>query len=264
MGISLENPHVRTGDANGAIEDVRAQGASAENTRNGRLFLRKNGANLEAHRDRGFTSLVAQGVDATEADVVLAEQGGSGLTLTVFRTTADFGAMVIYIWLCSEEDLRQNADQVSGLQLAGETSLEVPLRQMMREFVTRIAGTFPPPPGIARENAYVGSPVEAGNRGSVSTYSQWLWSLNRFGEWELVGLQNPGDYLEWAIQQALAKAYYRKIRVADESDPFWTKFAAAQDEGDRLWRLVKPMVDIDQDSLPDRTLKTSSLRIRRG
>jgi len=134
----------------------------------------------------------------------------------------------------------------------------------MREFNTRMAATFPPPVGIGDPLSWAPSGQEQGNRGLPDASAEYFWSLNRWGEWEITGLQNPGDYREWAIQQTLARVYYRKARAGDAEDPWWSRYLVAQDDADRLWGMIRPSVDVDQDGLPDRAPVVRSTRIRRG
>ena len=272
MGMNLDNPHVETGDKNGACEDWRLRGATAENTDRGRLYVRSTGTLLQLFKafGAGAGDLVAQGAEAVDADVALAEQNSSGLSGTVYRTSGIVGDGVnspfatLYVWLCSELDLREQADDLGGLLLKNETDFSVPLKQTMREFVTRFSAKFPPPPSVGAPLRWQPSAVEQGNKGEQEYNAQFFYSLNRKGQWEITGLQNPDDYREWAIQQTLAKLYYRKVRSADPADPWWTRYLVAQEQADRLWTLIKAWVDLDQDGFPDREPKIRSIRVRRG
>ena len=271
MSLNLDHPYVETGDKTNALSDWRVAGATAENTDRGRLYLRKVGGLLELHKSRDFNALVASVADAQSAFVTFVQQNNSGLSVIVFRGSGAVGDAVfpnppvtLFIWLCSEQDLREQEDNVSGLQLDNETDLSVVLQQTMREFLTRMSGIFQPPPSLGADNRWSPSLIEAGNKGDVGHSAQFLWQLNSRGQFELTGLHNPSDYREWAIQQTLAKANYRKARAGDLNDPWWTRFVIAQQEADRLFTLIKPVVDIDQDTFPDRHLKVRSIRVRRG
>lgn len=270
MGLNMDNPHVETGDKTDALQDWRVRGATAENTDRGRLYVRKSGNDLQLFSDFDATQLVAQGVDATNADVTLSPQNASGLTVTVYRGDGVIGDgtaspyVTLYVWLCSELDLRENTDDLGGLLLKNEVDFSVPLKQTMREFLTRLSSKYPPPPGVGHPLRWAPSSVEQGSKGEQEWTAQFFWSLNRRGQFELTGLQNPGDYREWAIQQTLAKCFFRKARAHSEQDPWWTRHLAAQAVADRLWRTVKPWVDVDKDSFPDRIPVVRSLRVRRG
>lgn len=261
--MNVDNPHIETGDSTGALQDWRVRGATAENTDRGRLYVDKDSGNLRAFKDYGVT-LVAQGPDVANGDAVLVAQNGSGLEVTVYRNAANVVPVTLYVWLCSEQDLRENADDLQGLLLSNETDFGVCLKQSMREFLARFSAKWPPPPSHGAPLRWSPSYLEAGSHGDQEIYASDYWSLNRRGQWEITGLQNPDDYREWGIQQTLAKIYHRRARTHDESDPWFSRFISSQREANRLWKTIKANVDSNRDGIPERATKTRSVRIRRG
>jgi len=270
MGLNFDNPHVEVGDRGFVFSDWRFVGVQTDrNTDRGRLYVNLNGATLELHKSRGLGDLVASGPDASDADVVLSPANGSGLTATVYRSAGAVGdgvagpIVTVFVYLCDEQDLRAREQHVDGLLIEGERDFNNVLTQTMREFFTRFAGIFPPPPGAGHPLRWSPSIVEQGSRGEPEYTSQFFWGLNRRGAWEIVGLQNPDDYREWAIQQTLSFAYDRTAR-GGSSDPVFERAMAKQAMADRLFERIKPWVDVDHDRTPDRQPKVRSLRIRRG
>ena len=270
MGLNFDNPVIERGDSGAALSDWRFAGVVTDsNTDRGRLFCRLEAGNLELAVDRGFVTIVASGPDpAADGDAVLAPVGGSGLTATVYRTVSgDISAgqvIILYVYLCDEQDLRESDELVTGLLIANEVRFDVLLRKTMREFLTRMGSIFPPPPSIGHPLRWEPPVVEHGSRGDQPWMAQFFWGLNYKGSWEVVGLQNPDDYREWAIQQTLAFGYERKARAGDASDPMFSRFVSKQRQADVLFATIKPWVDVDRDLLPDRQPKIRSQRIRRG
>lgn len=279
MGLNLDHPHVKTGDPGGALIDWRFDGATDENTSRGRLYVAQGlvvPGEVELYRDRdlGPADLVAAGPDAAVIPgfVVLTERNGSGLSATIYRTsgtingtgTPERPGMEIRVWLCSEEDLRENEDALDGLFISGEVRANVALRKTVREFLTRMAADYPPPPCSVNPILYTSPIVEGGRRGAVEWTAECFWTLNQRGQWELTGLQNPEDYREWAINQTLAFLYYRKSRAGNPNDPWFSRWQATTMEADRQWSLVKPWLDWDRDTQPDRQPRVRNVRVRRG
>jgi hypothetical protein len=270
VSLTFDHPHVETGDSGAALSGWEVTGFGFENNDHGRVYVRLNGATVEASKNRAFTSLVATGPDvAADTQLVLAPSGPTGLGLTAHRTSGQIpavGATPITVWLflANETDLRRKDNQLSTMLLRGEVDFLHPLLETMQEFLTRMAAIYPPAPTTGYPNDLIPNPLENARNGSPEWYAQFFWSLNYLGEFEITGLQNPGDYRLWFVNQCLATIYGRKARTGDESDPLFTRQFSFQVEADRLWSITKPWVTLSKDNTADRQPKIRNVRLRRG
>ena len=279
MSLPFDHPHLETGDANGALSDWEVDGLTASNNDGGRVYIRKQGSGpgvIEASKTRLFAvaDLVASGPDvAADEILVLSPVNNSGLTVRARRASGEIGPsgptppanpLTVWFFLANEGDLRRKDNQLGSMLLRGEVDFLEPMRDTMREFLLRMASVYPPPPILGSPNDFVPSPVEHGSRGKPEWYAQFFWSISALGTFEITGLQNPGDYRLWFVNQCLAVIYGRKARTGDESDPIFTRQFSFQVEADRLWILTRPWVDVDRNQVADRQPKVRNVRLSRG
>jgi len=276
MSLTFDHPHVETGDVNGSLSCWEVEGFSFENNDHGRVYIRNNAGAIEASRTRQFGALdlVASGPDvAQNAILVLSPVNNSGLTVRASRGSGAIGqsgatppALPLTVWffLANESDLRRKDNQLGSMLLRGEVDFLEPMRDTMREFITRMASVYPPPPNIGYPNEFVPGSIEHGSTGKPEWYAQFFWTVSAIGDFEITGLQNPGDYRLWFLNQCLALIYARKARTGDENDPIFSRQFALQVEADRQWNLVKPWVDVDRNQIGDRQPKIRNVRLTRG
>lgn len=275
MSLTFDHPHLETGDQPAALTGWEVEGFSRTNNDHGRVYVRDNGGLIEASRSRTFgaTDLVATGPDVLADNVLtLNPVNASGLTIRAYRHSGVIGSVVspaanaltVWFFLANEADLVRKDNQLMSMLLRGEVDFLDPMYDTMREFLTRMSALFPPPPTIGSPNAFVPGPIEGNFQGKQEWYGQFFWGVNARGEFEIVGLQNPGDYHLWFVNQCLAKIYARKARTGDANDPIYSRQVAFQREADRLWALTKPWVDVDRNHVGDRQPKVRNIRLSRG
>ena len=274
MSLPFDHPHLETGDVNGALSDWEVDGFGLNNNDHGRVYIRKLAGNVEASKTRLFAApdLVASGPDVpADATLVLTPQNNSGLTIRARRASGEIGPaaltppanpLTVWLFFANEADLRRKDNQLGSMLLRGEVDFLEPMRDTMREFLLRMSAIYPPPPTVGFPNDFVPSPIEAGRQGMPEWYAQFFWSLSALGTFEITGLQNPGDYRLWFVNQCLATIYARKVR--GEDDPMFARQLAFQDEADRLFTLTRPWVDVDRDQVADRQPKIRNVRLSRG
>ncbi len=276
MSLTFDHPHIETGDVHGAFSCWEVEGLNHNNNDHGRLYFRLNAGLVEASRSRQFgaSDLMANGPDVPPNTVLtLNALNGSGLTIRAFRgsgTVTDATTvppaipLTVWFFLANEADLLRKDNQLKSMLIRGEVDFLEPMRDTMREFLTRMGSVYPPPPTVGYPNDYQPTPVETNQQGKAEWYAQFFWSVNARGEFEVTGLQNPGDYRQWFLNQCLALIYSRKARIGDGTDPVYSRQVAFQVEANRLWTLVKPWVDVDRNQVADRQPKTRNVRLSRG
>ncbi len=272
MSLPFDHPHLETGDKDHAFSCWEVEGLSLNNNDHGRVYIDSNAGTIRAAKDRSFVNVVASGPDVgVGVQLVLAPQNNSGLTIRAVRGEGAVAAsippaspMTVWFFLANEADLRQKDNQLKTMLLRNEVNFLIPMRDTMQEFMTRMAAIYPPSPSIGHPNDLVQSQTEAGRNGSPEWYAQFFWSLSARGDFEVTGLQNPGDYRLWFLNQCLAMIYARKARTGDMSDPIYSRQVGFQFEADRLWQIVKPWVDVDRNQVGDRVPKVRNVRLRRG
>ena len=268
MSLVYDHPHLETGDVGSVLSSWEVEGFSISNNDHGRVYVRDNAGTIEASKTRAFAALdlVASGPDvASGATLVLSPANGSGMTIRALRSDGSIGSsIVVWFFLANEGDLRRKDNQLGAMLLRGEVDFLEPMCDTMREFLARMASIYPPAPVVGYPNDLVKSSIETGTRGSPEWYAQFFWSVNTLGEFEITGLQNPGDYRIWFLNQCLALIYSRKARTGDTSDPIFSRQIAFQLEADRLWNMAKPWVDVDRNLVADRQPKVRNVRLRRG
>lgn len=272
MSLTLEHPIVEMGDSANQVQAWRFSGIDDSNTNRGRVYVSLADSSgslaVTVYSDYERTAEVASGTGALGSRITLTASGGSGLTGSVYAlnaTTANT-AITLYVALASFTDLKERCDRLTELLLEApaETEFEVIRLATLKNFLLKLQDVFPTPSLVGGPLRFPGSQslVEQGSLGQVEQSAYFLWSLNEANDWELTGLQNPGDYREWAILDGLARIWARVMRSQDGSEAALSAYYERQAE--KAWKLVRPHVDTDLDGDPDRPVRTRSVRFRRG
>lgn len=271
MSLPLDHPFVEVGDALAQFTGWRVSGLTDRNSSRGRLYpsADPSGADvqLSVYRDRERTELVAQGTGAVQGRVTATEANSSGLEVSAIISENTQSSVVgLFASLATFDDLRARDDRLREFLLRDPP--EADFREVelatLRQFYLRIQADFPPPVGVGDPLAFPGtaSIVEQGRRGIPEVYAYYLWSLNTEGDWELVGLENPGDFREWAILHSLAVIWERRARSRE--DPVLERAMLYHEQARSAWSLVPVLVDVDLDSLPERPVKRRTRYLERG
>lgn len=275
MSIPRLHPVVEVGDTGALYSAWRVTGMNDRNSGRGVLYASfssdPGGVLLQVYRDFERAELVASGAGAVGGRVVaspvLIGTTLSGLTVSVVVTSdAATSTVVLWVQLASEEDLREAEDdaQVFRLNDPPEVSFAKVAKRTMAQFYLLMASHYPQPQRMVDPLSYNGieSGQVSGKSGLPDRDSQDMWTLNSEGDWELTGLQNPGDYKEWAIAWSLWLLWKRKAGSAD--DPVYGRALGYKDEAGEQWALVRPQVDSDRDGTPSRQIRRRTPTIRRG
>lgn len=279
MSLVVDHPHVTIRDLNASLQAFRVvSGLSDANSDRGRVFveIEGGGGSIIVFSDKFGGTGVAEktGFIVSEGPRHdLDETDSSGLTMSVLgKNDIASEAIVVYLTLAGNQDLVDHDDRIGHLLLeadasigqTAETDFYKVLFQTSGEFYRRMKERYPPPVRTADPLRYPGtaSQVEAGRKGLADIASADLWLLNDEGDWELTGLQNPGDWRQWAVYETLARIWRRKGRSGEDavitrSDQYQ---ALAEIEFDR----ILPEVDVDRDSLPERQVKRKGRMFRRS
>lgn len=272
MSLTRDWPVVETGDFYSHLEAWRVTGASDSNTDGARLFASIEAGNiisLYKSRDRAPGDLVAQGTwGGTPGErVTLAEQNTSGLSATVVvQGGTEIATLTLYVGLCGHEDIREHDDRINQLleEDPAESDFYAVIRQALAQFLVLVQERYPPPVRVGDRLRYPGtaSMQEAGKFGLPEIHAVDLWALNSEGDWELVGLQNPTDYRQWAVYESLARIWRRRAR--SEEDPIMGRSRDYQAMADAEFERIPVVVDSDRDLLPEREVERRSVRWRRA
>lgn len=229
-----------------------------------------NIAVISLFMDRDLTLPVAAGRGYSGSRVQLRERGASTIQGSVWLSSAATGAIVqLYVSLASAKDTRGREDRLD--EFKDEDPNEVSdfediQRSVLRAFYLRLFAIYPP-------ESLQGNPLsfapeyeiqQAGIFGQVDPSSIRLWTLNVENDYELTGLQNPGDYREWAVTMFQRFAWERRIR-GGELDEAQQRVNVLLTQEALAFKGVRPMIDCTQTGRPDRIAeKTGALRFRRG
>lgn len=273
--LTFDHPVVEVGDPSAALEAWRFAGITDQNTDRGRIFVRStpSGASMlvELFRDREMQAgdRVAFATGPVGARLTLAADNTSRLTASVYvRAGATVTSALLFVQLASVLDVRERDDRIGNLMAEDPAELDfrVLCLAVSRDFLTRIAERYPPAARTGRGLAMPGgSPLQDGARYGNPTddASAAFWTLNRENEWELTGLQNPGDYREWAILATLALIWERKAQAV-EGDAYTQRADRYRGLAAEAWARVIPWASMANDGAPDRPVTTGSMTIRRG
>lgn len=270
--LALDWPFVKVGD-DATLEAWRLQGFDDTNTDRGRVHIESTvvGSTLTVAGYRSIGkesgSKVFEGTGgATGARLTLAATNSSRLSGSVYvREVRAKSSIVMSLALASEQDIFEREDRAKVMVNSERINFADILRATSRAFYTRIAERFPPPVSVGRSLGFPGSSPaqEAGRFGRPDAAAYYVWGMNVERAFELVGLNNPTDYREWAIQDSLARIWQAKAGGGAE-DPMLSRAAwhirSANDE----WARITPWVDIDGDGGADRPARTKGIRLRRG
>ena len=270
MSLPLDYPFITVGDSEPVAEAWRIEGFADENTDHGRLHVTAaivgGLLRFSVYKDRAKTLLVLQGEAAAGARATLTAQNNSGLSGSVKVNAVEATNLVLFLALATDRDIEQRDDRIAGLR--GEEPDEVDFQavwsQVMRRFYLGIQADFPPPQFASSPLHFPGaSPTQIqGKRGQPDVHAILLWHLNGEGDWELKGLQNPGDWRDWAILYSLFLIWDRKARSGD--DGLVTRADRYLIDADRAWKMVPILLDSDGDQAPEREIRTKSVYINRG
>jgi len=270
VSLPIDFPFVTVGDSFPSTEAWRLAGFTDENTDRGRLHATFTvvGGELQVslYSDRDKANLVAQGQAATNARATLAEMNDSGISGSVFITNVNADNIVVFVALATDLDIERRDDRIRGL--LGEDPAECDFSAVwdfvIREFYVRIQANFPPPAFVSDPLRFPGSGQvqTAGRRGLPDVHAIHLWHLNGEGDWELKGLENPGDWRTWATLYSLHLIWDRRARSGD--DELVARADRYLSDSDRAWSMVPVLVDSDGDSVPERQVKTRSSYLTRG
>jgi hypothetical protein len=171
-----------------------------------------------------------------------------------------------YLWvqLATQDDILEREDDARAFLLGDppEANFDVVARATMRQFYLAMQADFPPPQEFSGPLEFYGREQVAGRRGLPDADAVDMWNLNDEGDWELVGVQNAGDWKEWAILWSLHLLWRRKAGSAE--DPLLARSEGYRLDAERAWKMVRVQVDRDYDALPDRQLNIRTPRLRRG
>lgn len=271
MSLTLDYPVAEVGDADSQLEAWRIDGANDSNTDRGVAYAKivnPGGGNvtveLYSDRARESSDLVASGTGSVNTRISLTSQNGSGMSGSVKAiTAAATSAIELVLQLATRNDIEEREDRIAQLLLEdpAENDFDTVLRATMRQFLLRIQYRFPPVPLINDPLNTFETLQPPSPRGRVERFAEVLWRRNGEENFELVGLQNPGDWKEWAILDVRARLWDRR----SDNDPTIMELKnQLMAEADRQWEIVQPWVDIGLDKSPDRIVRTKSLRIGRG
>ncbi len=274
MSIPRRFPFLEEGDTNSILDAWRGAGFSDANTDRGLVYVDSadaGGGNIQlsAYRDidRGAPDLVAQGTGAPSTRVQLDPQNASALTLSVVPTSvlAQLG-MRLHLQLATLDDICEREDDAKAFLLSDppEVNFDVVALATMRQFYLNFQSIYPPPQRSRDPLAFPGSsPLQvSGRRGLPDIDSVDLWRLNSEGDWEITGLQNAGDWKEWAIAWSLHLVWKRRAGSSD--DPMLKRSMGYKVEARDAWMSVPVLVDSNLDRLPDRQIRTRTPKFRRG
>ena len=267
MSLALDHPVVETGDRNGQLEDWQLDNLSDSNTRRGRIYVKttpeSGQARVQLYRDALRTEEVATGLGPIDGRATFTAVNDSNIVGSVGINSIGAGStIVLWVALASPKDLADRDRDITAFQLADHHDLWPVVRSTMRTFLIRIQEVFPPVPKTSATLRAYRSPTSRGSRGDVGDLILFLWSENRSGEFELVGLQNPGDWREWAIFDSLTKAWQQNTRGPEGA--IGLQAEQYQIQAEREFRRPVARVDVDRDQSPEGPLRTGSFRLERG
>lgn len=270
MSLPVDFPFLTVGDAAPTAEAWRLEGFDDDNTHRGRIYVTTvvvgNTLRFDLFSDRDRLLLVAQGAAALNDRATLAEMNDSGLSGSVRNIATRADSFLLFVALATDGDIERRDDRIKGL--LGEEPAECDFSAVwdltIREFYIRIQADFPPPAFVGDPLKFPGtSPVQTqGRRGMPDVHAIHLWHLNGEGDWELKGLENPGDWRTWATLYSLHLIWDRHARSGE--DEIVARSDRYLQDSDRAWRMVPVLVDSDGDQVPERQVKTRTMYLERG
>lgn len=271
MSLPRRHPIIEVGDTQSQFQAWRVDGLTDKNSDRGQLYVSSVpvGAlvRIDVYSDFARTTLVAQGTGATSARVTATEVSGSGLEVSAWATgNAANVNLELIVQLATLEDLEEAEDKVTTFftEDPPEQDFNNVARRVMSQFFKNIQRDFPPP---QRDRAPFdlpsASPVQIdGARGRPDVDAVEIWSLNVENDWEIVGIQNPTDWKEWALNWTLYLLWKRKAGSAE--DPMLARSETYRLQANSDWRDVPVLIDRSLDRTPDRQIRRRSRTISRG
>lgn len=271
MSIPRKFPFIEQGDVGPLFEAWRATGFNDSNTDRGLVYVKTVDASpnvtLQIFKDAELTQKQSEGTGLPNARITAAEFGGSGLEVSAFvRALTASSTTRLWLELATMDDVMEREDDARTFLLRDppEVNFSVISLAVMRRFYLLMQADIPPPQSTADPLSFPGtSPIQiSGRRGLPDVDGTLLWTLNRENDWELTGLQNAGDWKEWAITYALHWLWKRK--GGSQDDPNIARAAALLAEANDEWTIPPILVDADADRTPDREVRIRTSRLRRG
>ena len=270
MSLPIDFPFLTVGDQGPVSEAWRVEGFDDLNTDRGRLYVTTTvvGSTLqfELFSDRDRTALVMQGAAALNVRAVLAEQNDSGASGSVKVLELTARAFVLFVALATDRDIERRDNRINGLlsEEPAECNFEAVWDLTIREFYLRIQADYPTPMSVSDPLRFPGAgQVQIqGARGMPDVYALDLWRINGEGDWELKGLQNPGDWRTWATLYSLFLIWDREARSGD--DNLIQRAQLYLDDSEKAWRRIPVLVDQDGDAIPEVQTRIRSAYLTRG
>lgn len=282
MSLPLDHPVVETGDGSGFFQAWRVERPSDENTNRGRLYAEAaqeadpssttGGTQIRVrlYRDVERTILVAQGTGQRGTRIALQAEADYDIEASVHVSLTAIlpasGKVVVFVAFAGVRDIEGAEDHLGAMRLQEPTEVDfdsIRLRVMQRFYVL-MQSVFPPPVAMQGPLDFAdASPIQLrGSMGLPDITAVDLWSMNNEGDWELTGLENPGDYRLWFVAAALEDIWRR--RAGSGADPAFQKAVYYEQRAMELFKQVLPNVDIDRDGLPERPVRRRTGTLRRG
>lgn len=211
--------------------------------------------------------LMALGVGKAGSRVQLYPWNNSSVRGSVWMANASpTEGVELWVAIATPDFIRGREDRFDELKL--EDPLEVSdfenIRiSTLRRLYLEIQARFPPYACVGDALSSTGKRKQQGKFGDFEDIARRLWRVNNERTFELAGLQNPGDWLEWAITYGRRLAWERRRRggqedqVAQLIDDLEKQ---AEKDFDRVW----PWVDVGADGDADRIVQRKNLRFRRS
>lgn len=273
MALPIKYPFIKVGDSGNQLEDFRLTGFVDANTDRGTLYvsITTSGSNaiVKFYSDMDRTVEVGTGTGPALSTITITPVGAESLAGSVYlKELGDNEIIELVVSLVTEDDMNDAIDRVGELRLEEEPELDeflVIQRKVMRAFYIKMQAIFPPATGLDNPLRLYqqGNAKTPGKIGEVEIYARYLWGLNRRRRFELVGLQNPSDYKDWAITEAMWRLWDRRVE-GGELDEQFQRVEELRKRAKMEFKEITPWIDVDSDGNPDRPALTSSIRIERG
>lgn len=282
MSLPMDFPVVEVGDQTGFYQAWRIERLNDTNSHRGRIYPEATQEadpqsttggtqiRIKLFRNLERTELVAQGVGQRGTRIVIAPEEDYDVEVSVFvdlsAALPHSGQVVVFGALAGIRDIEGAEDRLPAMRLRNpvEVDFDTIRLRVMQAFYRKFQALFPPPVSMSGPLDFAGSsPLQLqGKSGLPDITAVDLWRMNNEGDYELVGLQNPGDYREWYVMQVLADIWRRK--AGSEADPAFQKALFYDEKAKMAFKEVFPQVDIDRDGRPERPVRRRTGSMRRG
>lgn len=269
-------PCIELGDVGNRLQSWRWAGASRSNTNRRRVYIDLaesfGDALVIAYSDKARTNVVAQGIGAlsvsggTTTRIELAEVDGSGLTMSVFAFSFESNTnIILHLALCGDRDIEDAEDYADAFQheAPNEQGFDAMHRVVTRAFTRQLYAAWRPRQLSSHELDTAPSSIPLAGTAIADYRARFLWSINADGDWEITGLENPDDFVDFAILLTLAEGYRRRSGLGNEEQ--------RQLRGDllerRAWQTFRKSpieVDEDGDSISEGEVQRVNVEWERG